>query len=105
LGWCAVNKKRGRRHGFAPSAGPDYNSLAMPLDPARELGKVLVVFGVALVAVGALLALGVRLPGRLGRLPGDIIIRRENFTFYFPLVTCLLLSVVLSLLFWFVGRR
>ena len=77
----------------------------MPLDPVRELGKVLVVFGVALVAVGALLALGLRLPGRLGRLPGDIIIRRENFTFYFPLVTCLLLSVVLSLLFSLLGRR
>lgn len=77
----------------------------MPLDPIRELGKVLVVFGVVLVAVGALLALGWRLPGRLGRLPGDIIIRREDFTFYFPLVTCLLLSVVLSLLLWVLGRR
>ena len=77
----------------------------MPLDPIRELGKVLVVFGVVLVGVGALLALGWRLPGRLGRLPGDIIIRRENFTLYFPLVTCLLLSVVLSLLLWLLGRR
>ncbi len=77
----------------------------MPLDPIRELGKVLVVFGVVLLAVGALLTLGWRLPGRLGRLPGDLIIRRENFTFYFPLVTCLLLSVVLSLLLWLLGRR
>jgi len=77
----------------------------MPLDPIRELGKVLVVFGVVLVGVGALLTLGWRLPGRLGRLPGDLIIRRENFTFYFPLVTCLLLSVVLSLLLWLLGRR
>jgi hypothetical protein len=77
----------------------------MALEPARELGKVLVVFGVALVAVGALLALGVRLPGRLGRLPGDIVIRRENFTLYFPLVTCLLLSVILSLVFSLLGRR
>lgn len=77
----------------------------MPLDPIRVLGKVLVVFGVVLVGVGALLTLGWRLPGRLGRLPGDLIIRRENFTFYFPVVTCLLLSVVLSLLLWLLGRR
>lgn len=77
----------------------------MPVDPVRELGKVLVVFGVVLLGVGALLTLGWRLPGRLGRLPGDIVIRRENFTFYFPLVTCLLLSVVLSLLLWLLGRR
>lgn len=77
----------------------------MPPEVLRELGKLLVVFGVALVVLGLLLTLGPKLPFRLGRLPGDIIIRRENFTFYFPVVTCLLLSVVLSLLFWLWGRR
>jgi Protein of unknown function (DUF2905) len=41
---------------------------------------------------------------RLGRLPGDIVIQRENVTFYFPLMTCLLLSVLFSLLFWVVNR-
>jgi formate hydrogenlyase subunit 3/multisubunit Na+/H+ antiporter MnhD subunit len=76
----------------------------MPFDPLRELAKLLMVIGVILVAVGVLLILGSKLPGRLGRLPGDIIIRRDNFTFYFPLVTCLLLSVVLSILFWLLGR-
>jgi hypothetical protein len=77
----------------------------MPPEALRNLGKLLVVFGVVLVVVGLFLSLGPRLPFRLGRLPGDIIIRRENFTFYFPVVTCLLLSVVLSLLLWLWGRR
>lgn len=77
----------------------------MPPEVPRELGKLLVVFGVALVVLGFLLTWGPKLPFRLGRLPGDIIIRRENFTLYFPVVTCLLLSVVLSLLFWLWGRR
>ncbi len=77
----------------------------MGFEPFREMGKLLVVFGVVLIVVGALLTLGPKLPWKLGRLPGDIIIRRENFTLYFPLVTCLLLSVVLSLLLWLFGRR
>ena len=77
----------------------------MPPEVLRELGKLLVVFGVALVVLGLLLTWGPKPPFRLGRLPGDIIIRRENFTLYFPVVTCLLLSVVLSLLFWLWGRR
>ena len=77
----------------------------MAMDPLRELGKLLLVFGLVLVIVGGLLTLGPRLPGRLGRLPGDILIRRENFTFYFPLATSLVLSVILSLLFWLLGRR
>jgi len=71
----------------------------------RALGKLLLVFGAAVAVLGALLTWGHRLPLSLGRLPGDIVIRRENFTFYFPVATCLLLSVVLSLLFWLWGRR
>lgn len=77
----------------------------MPFDPLRELGKLLILFGAVLLVMGLLLTLGPKLPGRLGRLPGDLIIRRDNFTLYFPLVTGLLLSVVLSLLFWLFGRR
>lgn len=76
----------------------------MALDPVREAGKLLMVFGVALVAAGVFLAVGGKLPGRLGRLPGDIVIRRDHSTFYFPLVTCLVLSVVVSLLLWLVAR-
>ena len=41
----------------------------------------------------------------LGRLPGDVVVRRENFTFVFPIVTCIVISVILSLLFWLFGRR
>lgn len=77
----------------------------MALDASRELGRALVIFGVVLVVLGALLTLGPKLPGRLGRLPGDIVIRGDHFTFYFPVVTCLLLSVILSILFSLLGRR
>ena len=62
-----------------------------------DLGRVLLLVGGALVVLGALFTLGVRLPG-VGRLPGDIVYRKGNFAFYFPLVTCILLSVVVTLL-------
>ena len=61
-----------------------------------ELGKILMVWGGMMLVVGVLLTLSGKIPW-LGRLPGDIIIQRDNFSFYFPLTTCLLLSVVLSL--------
>jgi hypothetical protein len=61
-----------------------------------ELGKILMVCGGMILVVGVLLTLSGKIPW-LGRLPGDIIIQRDNFSFYFPLTTCLLLSVVLSL--------
>ena len=57
--------------------------------------------GAVSAIVGALLYFGTRLPFRLGRLPGDIVHRGEHTTFYFPIVTCLVISVVLSILFWF----
>ncbi len=77
----------------------------MQFGPMREMRKLLLIFGLVLAAVGLLLTLGPKLPFRLGHLPGDIILRRDNFTFYFPLATGLLLSVVVSFLFWFFGRR
>ncbi len=58
-----------------------------------------------MIAVGLLLTLGDRLPIKLGRLPGDIRIEGKNGGFYFPLVTCLLLSAVLSLIMWLFGKR
>ena len=70
------------------------------MDPLRELGRILLVFGASLVLLGALFYFGARLPFRLGKLPGDIVHRGEHTTLYFPIVTCLLISVVLSLLFW-----
>jgi len=65
----------------------------------NELGKMLVVVGLAIAVVGALLWAGVG-KGWMGRLPGDIHYTRNNFTFHFPLVTCLLLSLLLSLILW-----
>lgn len=61
--------------------------------------------GVILVIVGLLVMLGERLPLRLGRLPGDIVIRGKNSAFYFPIVTCLLISAVLTLVLWLLGKR
>jgi hypothetical protein len=71
------------------------------VDPLRELGRALLILGAVSAIVGALLFFGARLPFRFGRLPGDIIHRSEHTTFYFPIVTCLLISVVLSIVFWF----
>ena len=70
-----------------------------------ELGKTLIVLGAILLAVGLLLTFSDRLPLRIGRLPGDMVYRRGNFTFYFPLVTSILVSLALTLLFWLFGRR
>jgi len=65
----------------------------------NDLGKYLVVIGVVITIIGALLWLGVG-KNWLGRLPGDIHIERSGGSFYFPIVTCLIISVVLSLLAW-----
>lgn len=66
------------------------------------MGKNFIYFGVLLIAIGLLWPLLSKLP--LGRLPGDIIIRRDNFSFYFPLTTSILVSLLLSLIFWFFRR-
>ena len=63
-----------------------------------EMGRPLIVVGAVLLLVGLLLTFGPRIPG-IGRLPGDIVWRRGSTTVYFPIVTCLVLSLVLSLLF------
>ena len=75
------------------------------MDLLRELGRTLLFLGGFVVLIGALLFFGGKLPFRLGRLPGDIVIRGKNTTFYFPLVTSLLLSVLLSFVMWLLGRR
>jgi hypothetical protein len=74
------------------------------MDPLREVGKMLLFLGGALVVIGALLYFGGRLPFRLGRLPGDLVWRGEHTTLYFPIVTCIVLSLGLSLLLWFAGQ-
>jgi hypothetical protein len=75
------------------------------MEPMRELGRMMVFAGVALAALGALVWLAARpggLPPRLGRLPGDIAIQGKHGSFYFPVVTCILLSVALTLILWLV---
>ena len=72
------------------------------MDALRETGKLLIVLGILLAGVGALLASSGKLPFRLGRLPGDIVYQGRNGSFYFPVVTCILLSVIVSLLMWVV---
>jgi hypothetical protein len=62
-----------------------------------DLSKILITIGAILLIVGILLKL-------IGKLPGDILIKKGNFTFYFPIVTCIIISIVLSLLFSFLGR-
>lgn len=69
-----------------------------------ELGKLLMVFGAVLLAAGALLTFAGRLNLPLGRLPGDIVYRGKNTVFYFPLATSIVISIVLSLIFYIVGR-
>ena len=63
------------------------------------LGKSLIVIGLVIAALGAVVTLAGKIPW-LGRLPGDITIKRENFTFYFPLATSILLSLLLSFILW-----
>jgi len=69
-----------------------------------ELGRLLVVFGIALVVIGGIVMLLGRTDLPLGRLPGDFVYRGKNTTFYFPLATCILLSVVLLVILYLISR-
>jgi hypothetical protein len=68
-----------------------------------ELGKILIFLGLVLVAVGLVLTLGPKIPW-LGQLPGDILIKRDRFTFYFPLATSILISLLVSLVLYLFRR-
>jgi hypothetical protein len=74
------------------------------MEPIQQLGRLLLSVGAMLILIGALFYLGPKLPFRLGRLPGDIIHRGEHGTFYFPLVSCLVISVVISLILWLINQ-
>ena len=70
------------------------------------IGRILITIGVVFIGLGILLLYSDRLSFlRIGRLPGDVIYRRGNFTVYFPLVTSIVISVVLTLVFWLINRR
>lgn len=69
-----------------------------------EMGRLLVVLGIALIVMGGIVMLLGRTSLPLGRLPGDVIYRGKNTTFYFPLVTSILISIVLSIVVFVIGR-
>ena len=69
----------------------------------QQIGKLLVIAGLVLLAIGLVLYITGKIPF-LGKLPGDLVIRRRNFTFYFPLTTCLLISGILSLIFFILSK-
>ena len=66
-------------------------------------GKILILFGILLVILGLIFSFFGKIP-YLGKLPGDIYIKKENFTFYFPLATCILISIILSLIFYLISK-
>jgi hypothetical protein len=68
-----------------------------------DLGRTLIFFGLLLVIVGVVVSFAGKIPW-FGNLPGDIVVRRERFTFYFPIVTCLIISAIISLVVYFFRR-
>jgi len=69
-----------------------------------DIGKMLIIFGVAAIIIGGIFMLSGKVPW-LGRLPGDILVQKKYFTFYFPLATSILLSILLTLIFWLIKKR
>ncbi|PIP20898.1 MAG: hypothetical protein COX40_02420 [Candidatus Omnitrophica bacterium CG23_combo_of_CG06-09_8_20_14_all_40_11] len=70
----------------------------------QAIAKTLIIFGVILIGIGVLLNFTNKIPF-IGKLPGDIYIQKKNFTFYFPIMTSILISIILSLIFWLWSRR
>ena len=68
------------------------------------IGKYLIIFGFVIVAVGIIFLFAGKIPW-LGRLPGDILVKKENFVFYFPIMSCILASIVISLVFYLFFRK
>ena len=72
----------------------------------QSIGKILIIIGAVIAALGFLFLFKDSIPlfRHLGRLPGDIRVEKENFSFYFPVMTCVIISVIASLVFYFIGR-
>ncbi len=70
----------------------------------RDLGRMLLLFGAVLMLAGAFFYFGGKLPFRLGRLPGDISYKSEHTSFYFPIMTCIVISIALSLIAWLINH-
>ncbi len=73
-------------------------------DGMQHTGRFLILLGLIISAVGALLLLTGKFPW-LGKLPGDILIQKKNFTLYFPLATSIIISLIITLIFWIFGRK
>ncbi|MDQ3022663.1 MAG: DUF2905 domain-containing protein [Bacteroidota bacterium] len=73
------------------------------METLQPLGKILIVTGLVIVVIGILFLFSDKIPF-LGKLPGDITIKKENFTIYFPLATSIIISIILSLIFYFISR-
>ncbi|MGR3303127.1 MAG: DUF2905 domain-containing protein [Candidatus Scalindua sp.] len=71
---------------------------------AGDIGKIIIFFGLLLVVVGFVFMLGSKLPF-IGKLPGDIAIERQNYSFYFPVTTCIIISIILSFILWLFSKR
>lgn len=71
---------------------------------AGDSAKIIIFIGLLLVAMGLVCMVGNKLPF-IGKLPGDIAIERKNYSFYFPVTTCIVISIVLSFIFWLFNKR
>ena len=70
----------------------------------HDLGKILILIGILLVVLGFVLIVGNKVPF-IGKLPGDIALERKNYSFYFPVTTCIIISIVLSFILWLFSKR
>lgn len=70
----------------------------------HHMGKLLITIGVIAIGLGALLLISEKIPW-IGRLPGDILIQKKNYTIYFPLATGIIISLIITLILWLIGRR
>ena len=70
----------------------------------NDLGRSIIAIGILLILIGAVVTIAGKIPG-VGKLPGDIFIKKENFSFYFPLTTCILISIILSAIMYFIGKK
>jgi hypothetical protein len=73
------------------------------MNPLFNPGKILIIIGLAIAGIGILMVFGPKIPW-LGKLPGDILIKKENLRFYFPITTCIIISIILTLLFYLFRR-
>ena len=71
---------------------------------AGDIGKIIIFIGLLLVVIGFVWMVGNKLPF-IGKLPGDIAIERKNYSFYFPVTTCIIISIILSFVLWFFNKR